>query len=52
MNVPAITANDFFAFAKKMGSKASGLDGRSASEAQAIPLALWELVAEFWENVR
>ena len=35
-----------------MGGKASGIDGRSAAEAQAIPLALWELVAEFWEDVR
>ena len=52
IDIPAITANDFVSFAKKMGDKAAGLDGRSASEVQALPMALWELVADFWENVR
>jgi hypothetical protein len=52
MDIAPISAAELMSFVRRMGNTSAGLDGRSAVELQALPLAVWELVADFWDNVR
>jgi exonuclease III len=52
IDMTSIAGHEFMAFSQRMSMSSPGLDGRSVAELRALPLDIWDLVAEFWEQIR